>query len=115
MDLSKSSIICSAGSFCHKQHFMERFQDSVKTFYVVDASDFVAIWRHHQKMVFNKCAWGSCPYEIDYWLHSQLKRLTDFVEYVRDYNLNNEQVILKLAFFYSPKLINKHEVFGGIL
>ena len=111
MDLSKSSIICSAGSFCHKQHFMERFQDSVKTFYVVDASDFVAIWRHHQKMVFNKCAWGSCPYEIDYWLHSQLKRLTDFVEYVRDYNLNNEQVILKLAFFYSPKLINKHEVF----
>ena len=37
--------------------------------------------------------------------------MTDFVEYVRDYNLNNEQVISKLAFFYSPKLINKHEVF----
>ena len=49
MDFSKSSRICGAGSFCHKQHFMERFQDSVKTFYVVDASDFVAIWRHHQK------------------------------------------------------------------
>ena len=50
-------------------------------------------------MVFNKCAWGSCSYEIDCWLHSQLKRLTDLVEYVRDYNLDNEQVISKLAFF----------------
>ena len=53
MDFSKSSRICGTSSFCHKQHFMERLQDSVKTFYVVDASDFVAIWRRHQKTVFN--------------------------------------------------------------
>ena len=59
----------------------------------------VTLLLYHQKMVFNKCAWGSCSYEIDCWLHSQLKRLTDLVEYVRDYNLDNEQVISKLAFF----------------
>ena len=101
MDFSKSSRICCTGFACDKQHFMKRFQDFIKTCFVVDTSDFVSIWQHHRKMVYVKCAWGACPQKKPCRLHKELEKFTQFVDFVRDRNSNhNNEVISKIAFVF---------------
>ena len=112
MDFSKSSRICCTGFACHKQHFMKRFKDSIKTYFVVDTSDFASVWRHHQKMVYDKCTWGACPHKKPCRLHKELEKLTEFVHFVRDCNLNHKhEVILKIAFIFENDSC-RNELFG---
>ena len=112
MDFSKSSRICCTGFACHKQHYMKRFKDSIKTYFVVDTSDFVSVWRHHQKMVYVKCTWGACPHKKPCRLHKELEKLTEFVHFVRDCNLNHKhEVILKIAFIFENDSC-RNELFG---
>ena len=64
-------------------------------------SDFVSIWRHHQKIVYVKCAWRACPHKKPCRLHKELEKFTQLVDFVRDHNLNHKnKVISKIAFIF---------------
>ena len=55
MDFTKLSRVClnidPIWKCCDKQHFMKYYKDSVKEYYVMNASDFVDLWRHHKNYV----------------------------------------------------------------
>ena len=72
--------------------------DSVKEYFVMNTSDFIDLWRHHKKYVEQKCDFV-CPKNEIYYLHKRLNELTDYVEWIRDRNLNVNTVVSKIALF----------------
>ena len=70
---------------------MKFSEDSIKTYFVMNTSDFVDLWRHHRKFVQEKCDF-LCPKDEICNLNENLNELTDFVEWIRDNNL----IVMKL-------------------
>ena len=101
MDFSKSSRVClnvdPTWKCCDKQHFMKYQKNSMKEYYVMNTDDFVDLWRHHKKFVEQKCDYV-CP-EKNCFLHEELQKLTDYVDWIRDRNLNKNIIVTKIALF----------------
>ena len=91
---SKSSRKCLNDSCCDKQHFIRYMKDSASNWFVVNTSDFIDMWRHHKKYVEKTCDYV-CPNEKMCELHQELQNMTDYVEWVRDKNLNYEYETIK--------------------
>ena len=52
-------------------------------------------------MVYVKCAWGACLHKKPCRLHKELEKFTQFVDFVRDHNLNpKNELISKIAFIF---------------
>ena len=49
MDFIKLSHKCLPSKDCDKNHFTKFYQDSGKTFYVINSQDFIDLWWHHKK------------------------------------------------------------------
>ena len=102
MDFSKSSRVClnvdPTWKCCDKQHFMKYQKDSIKEYYVMNTDDFVDLWRHHKKFVEQKCDYV-CPEKKNCFLHEELQKLTDYVDWIRDRNLNENIIVTKIALF----------------
>ena len=100
MDFSKSSRVClnvdPTWKCCDKQHFMKYQEDSITEFYVLNTDGFVDLWRHHKKFVEQKCDFV-CPKIEICFLHKKMQELTDYVEWIRDGNLNEETIVTKIA------------------
>ena len=103
MDFSKSSRVClnvnPTWKCCDKQHFMKYQKDSIKEYYVMNTDDFVDLWRHHKKFVEQKCDYV-CPEKKNCFLHEELQKLTDYVDWIRDRNLNENIIVTKIALFF---------------
>ena len=103
MDFSKSSRVSlnidPIWKCCDKQHFMKYEKDSIKEYFVLNTSDFVNLWRHHKKFVWQKCDFV-CPKKEICSLHERLYELTDFVDWIRDRNLNENTVVSKVVLFF---------------
>ena len=103
MDFSKSSRVClkvdPIWKCWDKQHFMKYQKDSVKEYYVMNTDDFVDLWRHHKKFVEQKC-YHVCPKKNNCFLHEELQKLTDHVDWIRDRNLNQNLIVTKIALFF---------------
>ena len=78
---------------------MKYYKDSIKEFYVMNTSDFVDLWRHHKKFVEQKCDYV-CPEKKNCFLHEELQKLTDYVDWIRDRNLNENIIVTKIALFF---------------
>ena len=81
------------------QYFMKYDKDSIKEYFVMNTSDFVDLWRHHKKFVEQKCDFV-CPKNEICYSHKRLYELTDYVEWIRDRNLNENTVVSKIALFF---------------
>ena len=103
MDFTKSSRIClnvdPIWKCWDKQHFMKYYKTSVKEYFVMNTSDFVDLWRHHKKFVEQKCDFV-CPKNEICYLHKRLNELTDYADWIRDRNLNENTVVSKIALFF---------------
>ena len=103
MNFTKSSRVClnidPSWKCRDKQHFMKYYEDSVKEFFVMNTSDFVDLWRHHKKFVEQKCDYV-CPKKEICYLHERLNKLTDYVDWIRDRNLNESTVVNKNCFIF---------------
>ena len=103
MDFSKSSRVClnvdPTWKCCDKQHFMKYQKDSIKEYYVMNTDNFVDLWRHHKKFVEQKCDYV-CPEKKNCFLHEELQKLTDYVDWIRDRNLNENIIVTKIALFF---------------
>ena len=103
MDFTKSSRIClnvdPIWKCWDKQHFMKYYKTSVKEYFVMNTSDFVDLWRHHKKFVKQKCDFV-CPKNEICYLHKRLNELTDYADWIRDRNLNENTVVSKIALFF---------------
>ena len=110
MDFSKSSRVClkvdPTWKCCDKPHFMKYQKDFIKEYYVMNTDNFVDLWRHHKKFVEQKCDFV-CPKDETCFLHEKLNRLTDFVEWIRDRNLNENTVVTKIAIFFEKDSIRR--------
>ena len=84
---------------------MKYLKDSVKTYFLVEISDLFEIWRHHQKMIYVKCAWGAdCPKKEPCRLHEKLYKLINYFNWVRGGNLySKNEVISKIALFFEER------------
>ena len=97
MNFTTSSRKCINDKYstcCDKQHFMRKMKDSTSNWFVVNASDFIDMWRHHKKYVEKVCN-IVCPNDEMCELHRKLKKMTDYVEWVRDKNLNCKYEVIK--------------------
>ena len=96
MDFTKSSRKCLKDKYscCDKQHFMRYMKDSAGNWFVVNTSGFIDMWGHHKKYVEKTCDYV-CPNEKTCELHYELQKMTDYVEWVRDKNLNCEYEVIK--------------------
>ena len=65
----------------------------------MNTSDFVDLWRHHKKFVEQKCDYV-CPEKKNCFLHEELQKLTDYVDWIRDRNLNENIIVTKIALFF---------------
>ena len=103
MDFSKSSRVClnvdPTWKCCDKQHFMKYQKDSIKEYDVMNTVDFVDLWRHHKKFVEQKCDYV-CPEKRNCFLHEELQRLTDYVNWIHDRNSNENIIVTKIALFF---------------
>ena len=76
-------------------------EDSIKEYYVMNTDDFVDLWRHHKKFAEQKCDYV-CPEKKnshESFLHEELQKLTDYVDWIRDRNLNENMIVTKIALF----------------
>ena len=103
MDFTKPSRVClnidPIWKCCDKQNSMKYGQDSIKEYFVMSTSDFVDLWRHHKKFVEQKCDFVCSKNEICY-LHKRLNELTDYIEWIRNRNLNESTVVSKISLFF---------------
>lgn len=97
MNFTKSSRKCINDKYltcCDKQHFMRRMKDSASDWFVVNTSDFIDMWRHHKKHVEKVCD-IVCASDEMCELHKKLTKMADYVEWVRDKNLNCKYEVIK--------------------
>ena len=69
-------------------------KDSASNWYLLNVSDLMDIYRHHEEYVIKKCNWV-CPKDIICELHKKLRHLDDYTNWLRDGNLThkNETVV----------------------
>ena len=65
----------------------------------MNTNNFVDLWRHHKKFVEQKCDYV-CPEKKNCFLHEELQKLTDYVDWIRDRNLNENIIVTKIALFF---------------
>ena len=97
----------NSNTFCHKNHYLKNVDNK---FSIVTASDFFEIYRHHKALVQKRCD-IVCSRDIMCNMHFKLERMEQFVEHVRDKNLNFHKVIKQLAFFYNEDVAQTQEAF----
>ena len=103
----KKCLNNNSNTFCDKNHYLKNVDNE---FFIVTVSDFFEIYRHHKALVQNRCD-IVCPRDIMCNIHFKLERMEQFVEHVRDKNLNFHKVIKKLAFFYNEDVAQTQEAF----
>ena len=79
-------------------------------FFIVNASDFFEIFRHHKAMVQCRCD-IVCPRDNECTLHFKLNRMEQFAECVSDKNLNFNKVVKKMAFVFNKDYAQTQEAF----
>ena len=96
MDFTKLSRRClnDKYSFCDKHNFMRYMKDLASNWFVINTSDFIDMWRHHKKYVEKTCDYV-CPKAKMCELHNELQKMTDYVEWVQDKNLNCKYEVIK--------------------
>ena len=72
----------------------------------MNTNNFADLWRHHKKFVEQKCDLV-CPKDETCFLHEKLNRLTDFVEWIRGRNLNENTVVTKIAIIFEKDSIRR--------
>ena len=87
MDFTKLSRKCLPSTIAIKTIFQNFIKIQVKHF-VINSQDFIDLWQHHKKFVTKKCDYV-CPKNEPCYLHKRLNELTDFVDFLRDFNLND--------------------------
>ena len=103
----KKCLNNNSNTFCDKNHYLKNVDNE---FFIVTASDFFEIYRHYKALVQKRCN-IVCPRDVMCNMHFKLERMEQFVEHVRDKNLNFHKVIKKLAFFYNEDVAQTQEVF----
>ena len=82
------------------------FQNFIKIqvkHFVINSQDFIDLWQHHKKFVTKKCDYVCLKNEPCY-LHKRLNELTDFVDFLRDFNLNDKEMIIsKIALIFDQQ------------
>lgn len=113
MNLTKSSRNCISNKYsacCDKQHFMRKMNDFVRDWFVVSTSDFIDMWRHHKKHEEKVCD-IVCPSDEMCELHKKLKKMTGYVKWVRDKNLNCKYEVIKtIGVVFFQKFIQRKSV-----
>ena len=51
----------------------------------------------------------------DCFFHKELQKLTDYVDWIRDQNLNENLMVTKLALFFKKKTPREEKPSGGII
>ena len=103
----KKCLNNASNTFCDKNHYLKNVDNE---FFIVNTSDFFEIYSHHKALVQQRCD-IVCPRDIQCSMHFKLEKMEQFVEHVRDKNLNFHKVIKKLAFFYNKDVAQGKEVF----
>ena len=96
MDFTKSSRKCINDKYscCDKQHFMRYMKDLASNWFVISTSDFIDVWRYHEKYVEKTCdyVW---PKTKNVRTALWTSKMTDYVEWVEDKNLNCKYKAIK--------------------
>ena len=103
MDFKTSQRKCLNEQFdsCwDKSHFMSQLSDSASDCFIVNASDFVDIWRHHKTYV-KKCCYYDCSKDTICDLYFKLRKLTDYVEWLRDKNFKKNTIVKTICIVYN--------------
>ena len=69
----------------------------------MNTDDFANLWRDHKSFVEQKCDY-LCPKKYIFFLHEELQKLTDYVDWIRDPNLN------EAFWWYNQKIWNGKDV-----
>ena len=86
---------------------MRKIKDSASDWFVFNVSDFIDMWPHHKNYVEKVCD-IVCPSDDPCELHKKLQKRTDYVEWVRDKNLNCKYEIIKtIALVYSSNMFKE--------
>ena len=99
----------NSNTFCDKNHYLKNVDNE---FFIVTASDFFEIYRHHKELVQKRCN-IVFPRDVMCNMHFKLERMQQFVEHVRDKKLNFHKVVKKLAFFIMKTLPRPKKCTGG--
>lgn len=90
MDFKTTQKKClnnNPNTFCNKNHYLKYEKNELGTCFILNVSDFIDLWRHHKEFVIAKCN-HACLRETMCTWHQNLERLTGYVEYLRNNNLN---------------------------
>ena len=105
----KKCLNNNSNTFCDKNHYLKNVDNE---FFIVTASDFFEIYRHHEALVQKRCN-VVCPRDIQCNMHFKLNRMEQFVGHVCDKNLNFHKVIKNLAFFIIKMVPRRKKRSGG--
>ena len=106
----KKCLNNNSNTFCSKNHYLKNIDGE---FFIVGTSHFfLEIYRHHKVLVQKRCD-VVCPRDIMCNMHFKLQRMEQFLEHVRDKNLNFHKVIRKLAFFIIQTSPRRKKRSGG--
>ena len=97
-------------TFCNKKHYLKYEKNELGTCIILNISDFIDLWRHHKEFVIARCN-HACPRQTMCIWHQKLERLTGYVEYLRNNNLNYEVIIKKVALLYNENSAETQQAF----